>query len=305
MAVPPGDSAFQRLRDICVRVEKFLGLVPHVLPIIGDDDFSPPMREQERRQIVDRELNGLDLDSVVWWELTRTIPECDSEITLLAASLRELQRRFAGEDEDYQKERDAQAQSEGDRRARGLVVKSARVFLPPERRIYPQEIEIIRSYLSLVTDGLDREERRQASTDTDEDGDAPPADSDQSTATSLPPHQEDQQFVGTPVILGKPGDEPIVNGKRKRKLTKPRYDVVKALLAVGEDGLSKDSLATESGHGDAHRILDRLAKADPDWKSVIQMAGEPGGRYRIRAVNLPTSPDISREAPTQRKRGQS
>ncbi len=84
-----------------------------------------------------------------------------------------------------------------------------------------------------------------------------------------------------PVTLGKPGDEPIVRGKRKDRLTLPRYNVIKALLAAGDDGLSKDSLATESGCGDAVGILKRLAESDPDWKTVIKLAGKPGGRYRI------------------------
>ena len=84
-----------------------------------------------------------------------------------------------------------------------------------------------------------------------------------------------------PVKLGKPGDEPIVRGKRKSRLTFARYNVVKALLVAGDDGLSKDSLAIESGCGDAVNILKRLAKSDPDWKAVIKLAGKPGGRYRI------------------------
>jgi hypothetical protein len=112
-----------------------------------------------------------------------------------------------------------------------------------------------------------------------------------------------RQSAGPPVILGKFGDEPIVNGKRKARLNKPRFDVIEALLAAGDDGLSKDSLATESGHGDAHRILGRLAQSDADWKAVIQMAEIPGGRYRIRSASLPTSPDISRRAPTKRNKG--
>ena len=82
----------------------------------------------------------------------------------------------------------------------------------------------------------------------------------------------------------------------------PQYDVVKALLAAGDGGLSKDSLANESNHGDAHRVLKRLADSDPDWALVIQMADKPGCRYRIRR-NLPTSPDISRKAPTKRNKG--
>jgi hypothetical protein len=85
------------------------------------------------------------------------------------------------------------------------------------------------------------------------------------------------------VILGNPSEKPIVNGRTKRRLTRARYDVVKALLAESEDGLSKDSLATKSEHTDAVGILKRLAESDPDWGSVIQLAGKPGGRYRIRA----------------------
>jgi|GEM_PF-6004372 len=87
--------------------------------------------------------------------------------------------------------------------------------------------------------------------------------------------------TGPPVTLGKSGDEPIVRGKRKGRLTLPRHNVVEALLAASDDGLSKDSLATESGHSDAVNILKRLAESDPDWKAVIKLAGRPGGRYRI------------------------
>jgi hypothetical protein len=112
-----------------------------------------------------------------------------------------------------------------------------------------------------------------------------------------------RQAAGPPVILGKFGDEPIVNGKRKARLNKPRFDVIEVLIAAGDDGLSKDSLAKESRHGDAHRILSRLGASDSDWKAVIQMAGTPGGRYRIRSASLPESPDISRSAPTKRNKG--
>jgi hypothetical protein len=99
--------------------------------------------------------------------------------------------------------------------------------------------------------------------------------------SDLPPGGESAAAV-SPVILGKPTDEPVVHGKRKPRLTAPRYKVVKALLEAGEDGLSKDSLATESGHTDAVGILKRLAESDDDWRAVILLAGVPGGRYRIR-----------------------
>jgi len=83
------------------------------------------------------------------------------------------------------------------------------------------------------------------------------------------------------VTLGKHGDEPIVLGKTKPRLTMARYNVVTALLDAGDKGLSKDSLVEKSGHEDAVGILKRLATLDPDWNAVIKLAGIPGGRYRI------------------------
>jgi hypothetical protein len=72
-----------------------------------------------------------------------------------------------------------------------------------------------------------------------------------------------------------------VLGKEKDRLTAGEYDVVEALLAAGERGLTKDALIINGRHEDARGILSRLRKKDPDWASVIQMAGKSGGRYRI------------------------
>lgn len=73
-----------------------------------------------------------------------------------------------------------------------------------------------------------------------------------------------------------------VAGKEK-KLTTPQYDVVKALLAAGNDGLSKDALDQKGKHGDARKILSRLRESDPDWAKVIVMPGRPhSGGYRIK-----------------------
>jgi hypothetical protein len=83
------------------------------------------------------------------------------------------------------------------------------------------------------------------------------------------------------VMLRGPGDRPIVNSVEKRPLTLAQYDVVKALLEAGERGLSKDELDRKSKHGDARRILKRLAESDSDWKAVISFPGLPGGGYRI------------------------
>jgi len=68
---------------------------------------------------------------------------------------------------------------------------------------------------------------------------------------------------------------------KREPLTLPQYDVVKALLGAGVRGLSKDKLDRKSKHGDARKILKRLADSDPDWEEAISFPGKPGGRYRI------------------------
>ncbi len=86
--------------------------------------------------------------------------------------------------------------------------------------------------------------------------------------------------AGLLVILGEPGDNPIVNGKIKPRLTPARHDIIKALIDGGERGLTGDDLATKSKHGGAVNTLKAVAQ-DPDWGAVIQLPGSPGGRYRI------------------------
>jgi hypothetical protein len=83
------------------------------------------------------------------------------------------------------------------------------------------------------------------------------------------------------VVLRGLGAGPIVGGVEKRSLTLPQYDVVKAVLEAGERGLSKDALDRKSKHGDARKILKRLAESDADWKAVIHFPGRAGGGYRI------------------------
>ena len=127
------------------------------------------------------------------------------------------------------------------------------------------------------------------------------ADQHRNTGPAAPP-RGDEGPADPLVILGESDEEPMVRGVRKNRLSLPRFDVVKALLAAGQRGLSKDMLATKSNHSDAHRILKRLGDSDPDWSSVILMAGKPGGRYRIRSTDPPTSPGISRKAPMKRNK---
>lgn len=84
------------------------------------------------------------------------------------------------------------------------------------------------------------------------------------------------------VMLGNRAEQPIVQGKKKPQLTIAQYDVVTALLAAGERGLSKDQLAKKSKHGGARGVLGRLAESDMDWKDVIEFPRRTGGGYRIR-----------------------
>ena len=85
----------------------------------------------------------------------------------------------------------------------------------------------------------------------------------------------------SPVILGGYGEQPIVLGKTKRRLTWVQYKVVSTLLKAGEKGLKMVELQKYSGVTEARIILRRLAKSDPDWCQLIQMAGHSGRGYRI------------------------
>lgn len=87
------------------------------------------------------------------------------------------------------------------------------------------------------------------------------------------------EAIPAPVLLMNPSLKPRVLGQPKERLTAAQYQVVKALLDAGENGLSKAEL--EHICGDAVNVLKRLSKSDPDWNSVIRLAGKKGYRYRI------------------------
>jgi len=82
------------------------------------------------------------------------------------------------------------------------------------------------------------------------------------------------------VILGEPGDQPIVNGKIKPRLTLARYHIIDTLIDAAEKGLTGDELVNKSGHGGAVNTLKAMAR-DRDWGAAIQLPGSPGSRYRI------------------------
>lgn len=98
----------------------------------------------------------------------------------------------------------------------------------------------------------------------------------------LPADVHSQSPSGAVKIM-KDGKGVIVNGERlKDPLTDAQYDVVCALVEAGANGLTKDQLDRKSNHGDSRKVLGRLAnKKDPDWGTVIRLAGRPGGHYRI------------------------
>jgi hypothetical protein len=83
-----------------------------------------------------------------------------------------------------------------------------------------------------------------------------------------------------PVVLHGPDKKPIGQGREKQRLSKARYDVVKALLDHGP--LGKDDLDRKSGHQDARKLLKALADGDPDWKAVIIFPEVYGAGYNIR-----------------------
>lgn len=103
-------------------------------------------------------------------------------------------------------------------------------------------------------------------------------------------HDESQTagtITGCPVELHGQGQPITVLGVQKRKLTKARYAVIKALIEIWPDSLNKDELVTRSKHGDARKVLDRLSKSGADWQRVIVMAKTPGGGYSL-SSRIPT-----------------
>ena len=98
---------------------------------------------------------------------------------------------------------------------------------------------------------------------------------------SEPLRTDDSPHRSPTVVLNGMGRCPTIRGKEKKPMTQTRYDIISALLETGERGLTKDELDKRSGHTDARKTLKLLAVSDPDWGSVILMAGSKGMRYRL------------------------
>jgi hypothetical protein len=85
--------------------------------------------------------------------------------------------------------------------------------------------------------------------------------------------------------LGPPGGQPVIHGEVVRRLTKNRYQIIKALREAGTAGLSLDELIRASGAERPDRSLGDLLRFDPTWEKVVVMPG-PGGQgkgYRLHA----------------------
>ena len=89
-----------------------------------------------------------------------------------------------------------------------------------------------------------------------------------------------------PVVLGGPGDNPVVLGNPKPPLTKLRRRLIEALLAAGRAGLSLAAL--QNICGSPRKVLKTLRGGDPDWRQVIHFPGtrSKGGYW----VGLPAPP---------------
>ena len=100
--------------------------------------------------------------------------------------------------------------------------------------------------------------------------------------TRVPPPEQDITAGRQPnVILREPHEGPIVCGRTKERLSRARYQVVKALLEARRP-VSKDELDVLSGRTDARKHLTALARLDADWESVIVFPEKAGRGYSIR-----------------------
>ena len=142
----------------------------------------------------------------------------------------------------------------------------------PERPLPADDLEAVKKQM----DDLERWLRRKHKS-----GWTPPAKNKPTRNSATEAKGEEPASKPPAVVLSGPDQQPLVNGTQKPLLTMAQYDVVKVLLEAGVNGLTKDDLEYKSKHGDARKILKRLAAKDPDWQAVIHFPGSTGKRYRI------------------------
>jgi len=102
-------------------------------------------------------------------------------------------------------------------------------------------------------------------------------------AMAILTEQRSEPKLEPAVVLGNFGDKPRIRGKEVSRLSKPRFDVIEALLNDWPKRLSKDELIAVSGHQDAVNILTRLNRhtKHTEWASVIELARERCVGYGI------------------------
>jgi hypothetical protein len=102
-----------------------------------------------------------------WDRLCQALPEANCELRLLARVIDDLRRRFEEEDREHLEEGNALAQAYEDQVARGIEKPRYRYIWEPERRIHCTELDLLRSYLSLVVEALDLKEGERSDRETE------------------------------------------------------------------------------------------------------------------------------------------
>jgi hypothetical protein len=110
---------------------------------------------------------------------------------------------------------------------------------------------------------------------------APPAAKSSATGATEGKKAPETQDPRPAVKFEELSKKPLIRGKEQARLSRARYDVVKALLDAWPESLNKDELPVKSVHSDAVNILKNLRKLNADWKSAIELAGTKGAGYRI------------------------
>jgi hypothetical protein len=126
------------------------------------------MSDYLRRPIVDELMTQLTLSGDEWDGLCKALPDLDCKLRLLQRASDDMGQRFDAEDREHQVEGDKLAQAYEDQVARGVENPRYRYIWEPERRIYPEELEFLKSYTDLVVEGLGLRESEPGYGETEE-----------------------------------------------------------------------------------------------------------------------------------------
>jgi hypothetical protein len=161
-------------------------LVPTVLPIIGGRSVSPPKTDSERRGLVDKIINNMNIHASEWWLLSQILPEHSNEIWLLIQTLRHIQRGFADADRQWEEEIHTLAEFSRNQEERGVETPPIRIPSQPERRLYQEDLDCLRAYLPLVMEAVDFEAIDDGDVDEVPDAATPSVGEDRPTIGPIP-----------------------------------------------------------------------------------------------------------------------